>query len=356
MVNSNFRVNSNGWFSEEGPENDVVISSWINLKRNIEGIVFSEKMTKKDSDYLSDEIFKAVKNMYGFSYYNFNNLKTIEKQILEERNYIKSGSGPSLGEEQSILIKDDEEVLAVFNENDHIKIKSIKSGLNLRKAYNCCNELDNIFDEKFKFAFSTQFGYLTSDISSSGTGMNASVMLFLPAIRRSGKIDKTLTEIMRAGFAVRGFTEEKSASLDSSYGDSMGDLYIVDNQFSIGKSEEDFIIQLESITDIITGYERETRNILIDNDRINIEDEICRAKGILENCRKISLSEAIKHISSIKLGRYYNLIDKNITYSQLNCLLLQIQRSHIKNMENNSDEDILRAEYIRNNLLRNRDV
>ncbi|MCL2481154.1 MAG: hypothetical protein FWF38_05540 [Spirochaetaceae bacterium] len=353
MVNSNFKITSRGWFSEEGPENDVVASSWINLKRNIEGIVFSEKMSKRDSDYLFNEIFKAVKNMYGFSYYNFNNLKIIEKQILEERNYIKSGS--SLGEEQSILIKDNEEVLAIFNENEHIKIKSLKSGLNLRKAYNCCNELDNIFDEKFKFAFSTQYGYLTSDISSSGTGMNASVMLFLPAIRRANKIDKTLTEIMRAGFAVRGFTEEKNAS-SSSCGDSMGDLYIVDNQFSIGKSEEDFIIQLESMADIIAGYERETRNIIIENDRANIEDEIFRAKGILENCRKITLAEAIKHLSSLKLGKYYNLIDKSITYSQLNCLLLQIQRSHIKNLEYNSDEEIIRAEYIRNNLLRNKDV
>ncbi|MCL2792356.1 MAG: hypothetical protein FWD87_04625 [Spirochaetaceae bacterium] len=347
MVDSNFKINPSGWFSKEGPENDVVISSWITLKRNIEGIVFPDKMDKKDSDYLFTEIFRVVKNMYGFRYYNLNSLKIIEKQILAERNYIKTGASPD--KEQSILIKDNEEVLVVFNENDHIKIKSIKSGLNLRKAYNCCNELDNIFDEKFKFAFSLQFGYLTSDISSSGTGMSASAMLFLPAIRRAGKIDKTLAEIMRAGLSVRGFTGEKNSCEDS-----LGDLYIINNQFSIGKSEEEFIAQLEGITDIISNYERETRNILIENDRANIEDEIFRAKGILENCRKISLMEAIRHLSSIKLGKYYNLIDKSITYSQLNCLLLQIQRSHIKSIEDYSDEDIARAEYIRNNLLRTR--
>ena len=177
--------------------------------------------------------------------------------------------------------------------------------------------------------------------------MNASVMLFLPAIRRVGKIDKTLAEIVRGGLNVRGFTGE-----NDSRENSLGYFYIIDNQFSIGKSEEEFIIQLESITDIIAGYERETRNILIENDRVNIEDEIYRAKGILGNCKKISLTEAIRHLSSLKLGKYYNLIDNNITYSQLSCLLLQIQRSHIKNMGENSDEDILRAEYIRNNLFK----
>lgn len=345
MINSDFKINSKGWFSEEGPENDVVVSSKVKLRRNIEGIVFPEKMNKKDSDYLFHEIFSNIKNMHGFNYYNLNNLKIIERQILAERNYIKIGT--SFGGEQSILIKDNEEVLVIFNENDHINIKSIKSGMNLRKAYNCCNELDNFFDEKFNFAFSPQFGYLTSDIYFCGTGLNASVMLFLPAIRRAGKIDKTLTEIVRAGLGVRGFTGDASSSEDS-----LGDLYIIDNQFSMGKTEEEFIIQLENITNIIAGYERETRNILIENDKINIEDEIFRAKGILENCRKITITEAIRHLSSLKLGKYYNLIDKNITYSQLNCLLLQIQRSHIKNKGDNSDEDILRAEYIRNNLLR----
>ncbi|MCL2294593.1 MAG: hypothetical protein FWC36_06995 [Spirochaetes bacterium] len=349
MVNSSFKISKNAWFNKEGPESDVVISSCINLKRNIEGIVFPEKMDKKDSDSLFDEVLKAVENMYGFSFYHLNNLKIIERQILAERNYITPGA--SLGGEQSILIKDNEEILVIFNETDHIKIKSIKSGFNLRKAYNCCNEFDNIFDGKLKFAFSPQFGYLTSELSSSGTGMNASVMLFLPAIKRAGKIDKALAEITRSGLAVKGFATESNSC---SSGDFLGDLYIVDNRFSAGRSEEDIIIQLESITDIIMNYEREMRNRVIENDRINIEDEIFRAKGILENCRKISITEAIRHISSLKLGKYYNLIDKNITYSQLNCLLLQIQKSHIKSIQDNSDEDISRAEYIRNNLLRNK--
>jgi protein arginine kinase len=133
--------------------------------------------------------------------------------------------------------------------------------------------------------------------------------------------------------------------------DSLGDMYIIDNQFSIGKTEEALIIQLESITNLIAGYERETRNIIISGDRINMEDEVFRAKGILENCRKITLTEAIRHLSSLKLGKYYNLIDENITYGKINCLLLQIQKSHIiKNNIQNSDEDKVRAEFIQSNL------
>ncbi len=344
MTASSLRLGMEGWFSNEGPENDVIISSRVKLSRNIEGFLFPEKMDSHDSELFSEKITEAVNDMDGYSFYKLNSLKLSERQMLSERHYTKTGA--SFEGEKYILIRDDEQVVAVFNDTDHVSIKSIKSGLDLRSAYNCCNEIDNCFEEKLNYSFHPKFGYLTAQIPSAGTGMNASVMLFLPAVRRAGKIDKALTEIVRAGLSVRGFVGDGEKGEES-----LGDMYIIDNQFSIGKTEEELIIQLESITNIIAGYERETRNIIINSDRINMEDEIFRAKGILENCRKITLTEAVRHLSSLKLGKYYNLIDDNITYGKINCLLLRIKKSHIiNNNEKNSDEDAVRAEFIRNTL------
>ena len=341
MVNNDFRLSPEGWFSREGREIDVINSSRIRLARNIEGLVFPEKMGSKDFNWFYDKITEETADLTGFGFYNLNALKLQERQMLAERHYLKPGA--TFSGEQCILIRDDEQVITVFNDSDHIRIKSLQSGLDLRNAYNYCNEMDNLLEEKFTYAVSPKFGYLTSDLTSAGTGMSASVMLFLPAIRRAGKIDKALTEIVRAGLSVKGFVGEGTE-------DSLGDLYIIDNQFSMGKTEEETIIQLESITSLIAGYERETRDIIFKSDRVNMEDEVFRAKGILENCRKITLVEAIRHISSLKLGKYYNLIDENITYSEINCLLLQIQKSHlIKSNKKNSDEDTARAEFIRNN-------
>ncbi|MDX9801642.1 MAG: hypothetical protein RBT69_09940 [Spirochaetia bacterium] len=342
MINNELRLASDGWFSREGQEMDVINSSRIRLARNIEELVFPGKMESKDFNWFYDKIIEKTEDLQGYDLYNLNTLKLHDRQLLAERHYLKPGA--SFTGEQCMLIRDDEQVVTVFNDTDHIRIKSLQSGLDLRKAYNYCNEMDNIFEDKFNYAVSPEFGYLTTDLTSAGTGMSASAMLFLPAIRRAGKIDKALTEIVRAGFSVRGFTGENTE-------ESLGDLYIIDNQFSIGQTEEEIIIQLESVTSLIAGYERETREIIFKSDRLNMEDEVFRAKGILENCRKISLIEAIRHLSSLKLGKYYNLIDENITYRGINCLLLQIQKSHlIKNKKKISDEDTARAEFIRNNL------
>lgn len=343
MADDDFRLKSEGWFSTGGPENDVVVSSRVRLARNIDGIVFPEKMTATDNEQLFTIIFNTIGEMKRFRFYNLDSLKLSERILLAERHYIRPGANFEGG--QSILVSDDEKALVIFNDTDHIRIKSIKSGLDLREAYNCCNEIDNFLDERVTYAFSPAYGYLTSELLSAGTGMSASVMLFLPAIRRAGKIDKALTEILKSGLSVRGFSGDGISD-----DESLGDMYIIDNQFSIGKTEEELIRMIESIVTIIIDYERETRNILIESDRINIEDEIFRAKGILENCRKITLAEAVRHLSSLKLGIYYNLIEKNITYSLINCLLLQIQKSHIIRNNRNSDEDILRAGFIKNRL------
>lgn len=352
MIMTKFTLSKEGWFSGEGSESDIVVSSRIRFDRNLDSFAFPKKMENDDFDLFSKKIMFTAGQMADYRFYPSNNLKLADRQLLVERHYVK----PEMlfNKEQFILIKENEEVIVLFNDTDHIRIKSIKSGLDLRSAYNACNSVDNFFEEKFDYAWSSKYGYLTSNIAEAGNGMSASVMLFLPGIQRAGKLEEVISEIVRVGFDVKGFSHSKEESEKSSNIDkriSFGDIYIVENRFSIGKTEEEIILWLENITNIIGNYERETRDVLVADDRISLEDEFYRAKGILENARKISYEEAVKHLSSLKMGKYYNFSPKNITYGKINCLLNQIQKSHIlKNSITESDENVLRAEYIRNNL------
>lgn len=352
MIIPKFTLSEEGWFSEEGSENDIVVSSRVRFDRNLESFAFPERMKTSDFDLFSKKIIFVAGQMADYRFYPINHLELTERQLLVERHYVKPEI--SFNKEQFILIKENEEVVVLFNDTDHIRIKSIKSGLDLRSAYNACNNIDNFFEEIFDYAWSSKYGYLTSNIAEAGSGMSASVMLFLPGIRRAGKLEEVLSEVVRAGFDIKGFSlsgEEggKSSHIDKTT--SFGDIYIVENRFSMGKNEEEIIVWLENITNIIGNYERETRDILAKNDRISLEDEFYRANGILENARKISYEEAVKHLSSLKMGKYYNFSPNNITYGKINCLLNQIQKSHIlKSSIAKSDENVLRAEYIRNNL------
>ncbi len=344
MEGKKLKLLENGWFNEQGAENDVVVSSRVRLCRNIENIVFPAKMDKETEEKFFYLINDSVSSFDGGGFFKLSSLSFDEKKMLSERSYIKAGA--AFEREQYIYIPDGEEFIVIFNDTDHIRIKSLKGGLDLRSAYNNCNHADNILEEKIYYSFSTQFGYRTSSLTDTGTGLNCSVMLFLPAIVRLGKIEKVLKEIVQSGLSVSGFVSDDESS--------SGDLYIIENQFAIGESEEEIIRRLESISVMLTDHEREARRILYRNEKASLEDEILRSLGILKYCRLLTLNEAVKNLSLLKLGKYLNIINEEyITYSMLNCLLIGIKKAHLKDkLKDIENEDEKRAEFVKTKLFK----
>src|SRR5699024_12480114 len=85
----------------------------------------------------------------------------------------------------------------------------------------------NILD----FAFDENLGYLTSCPTNVGTGMRASVMIHLPALVITKRINQMIPAINQFGFVVRGIYGEGTEAL--------GNIFQVSNQITLGKSEED---------------------------------------------------------------------------------------------------------------------
>ena len=343
-MSDKIKLNNRGWFTEEGSENDVIVYSRISLSRNIKETVFPANMDRETEEKFYREIRAAVDNLDKGSFFHFSKLDYDERRLLSERHYIKGGA--SFERDPAVYITDDEKYLIVFNQDDHVMIKSFRAGLDLRKAYNNCNLADNLLEEKLSYAWSSKFGYLTSDLTAAGTGLKSSVMLFLPAITRTGKIDKVMKDVMQSGLSVTGFVGDGD--------NSSGDQYIIENQFSIGESEEEIINRIESISVMITDYEREVRDFLFKKEGAALEDEVMRAYGILKYCRILTINEAIKNLSLLKLGKYLNIINEGyITYCNINCLLIEIQKAHLNMALSGNDEaDMKRAELVQTRLFK----
>jgi protein arginine kinase len=343
-MSDKLNLQKSGWFDENGSENDVIVSSRICLSRNIKKTLFPSKMDRITEEYFYDTVKDAVRRLGEGTLVKISALDHTEKKLLSERRYIKSGA--SFEREPSIFVPDNEKYVIVFNQKDHIRIKSFKGGLDLRTAYNTCNNVDNILEEKLTFAWSEKFGYLTSSLTETGTGMKSSVMLYLPAIVRNGKIDKVMKDVVQAGLSVTGFVGEGE--------NSSGDLYIIENQFSMGETEENIIKKIETVSLMLTDFERDSRNFLYRKDPDSLEDEIMRAYGLLKYCRKLSIYEAEKNLSLLKLGKYLNIINEgSITYSLINCLLIEIQKAHLnKAVDKYDDTDMKRAEIVKTKLFK----
>ena len=127
----------------------------------------------------------------------------------------------------------------MVNEEDQLRIQTIRPGSQLRKVWQDIDFIDNELSKNLDYAFDEQLGFLTSCPTNVGTGMRASVMLHLPGLVLSGQIGPTIQGISKLHLAVRGIFGEGS--------DNCGNLFQISNQNTLGESESKIIEELDSV-------------------------------------------------------------------------------------------------------------
>ena len=328
-------------------EKEIVMTSRIRLARNLKNYKFPTKMANEEANKIINDTNDAInRNSSDLNYrlLYMKNLTDIEKNVLMEKHLIS----PALVENKdrgALLLSPDEKSSIMINEEDHIRIQSLGSGMCLNECWEKGTRIDDILEEKLDYAFDRELGYITSCPTNIGTGMRASVMLHLPALSITNQIDKLLYAISQLGVAVRGVYGEGTKS--------MGHLYQISNQGTLGASEEKLIEKITQIVVQIIQKEKATREVLIRNNKEEIEDEIYRALGLLSYARSMSTDEAMKLISFVKLGREIGVIE-GLQNKDLYDLMVKVQPNNLLSTSNNDltvkERDIKRAEFIRNEL------
>ncbi len=337
------------WYIEKGPDSDVVISSRVRFARNFKDFPFPIKMSNDDASKIIDIIKSLVPDLnkelsQNNNFFEINEIESIDRQIFVEKHLIS----PEFAEDQpgrGILISDDEQVSIMVNEEDHLRIQCLSSGIQLDKALKICNSVDEIIERKNEYAFNEKFGYLTSCPTNVGTGIRASVMLHLPALTITGYIKRILEACSKVGIIVRGLYGENT--------EASGNMFQVSNQITLGQIEEDIVHNVVNIVRQIVDQERALRNELYQKNSFQIEDKICRSYGLLANARIITSEEAMKLLSDVRLGVDLSLL-KNVNILTVNELTLLIQPATLQKIVgvplNDVERNIKRAEIIRSKL------
>ena len=218
---------SGSWLRGTGPDADIVVSSRIRLARNLARFPF---ISRADDD-LRDEIATLLKSQVmelptspRFNYLDVADLEQIDRQFLVERQLISREHADSHGS-RGVAISDEEHVSLMINEEDHLRIQVLQSGLSLDSCWDLIQQIDNQLDETLTFAFNERLGYLTACPTNVGTGIRVSVMLHLPALVLTKEINKAFNALHKINLAVRGLYGEGSQA--------MGDFYQISNQLSL---------------------------------------------------------------------------------------------------------------------------
>lgn len=331
------------WYLDSGKESDVVVSSRIRLARNIKGLPFKQKISKEDIEKLINKIKTITPSIgYGLKFLRIRDMDDITKLTLVEKHIISPNIISNKNEEESgIIINDEENICIMINEEDHIRIQIFNSGLEIKNTMNLAKEIDEKLDEVLHFSSNKEYGYLTACPTNVGTGLRASVMVHLPALKLTGNISKILYIVSNFGMTIRGIYGEESQT--------KGDMYQISNNQTLGITEEEIIKNLENITKKVIEQERLARNNLAKN-KVELEDRVYRSYGILTNALKLNSDECVELLSDVKLGTDLGII-KELNDLKIKKLEIYTKPANLQKytgkLLNAYDRDIKRCEIIK---------
>ena len=319
------------WYLQSGKESDVVTSTRIRFARNLPEFKFNLK-NKNEIEKLKNKIKENVYAIgYGLKYLELKDMDDITKMSLVEKNLI-SPEYAIHNENGAILINDEENICI---------IQVFSSGLELENTLNYAIELDQKIEEVLGYATSKKYGYLTSLPTNCGTGLKASVMVHLPALTITKNINKVFYTINNFGVNIVGAYGENSKEL--------GDVFQISNKRTLGVTEQEIIENIKVVTEKLIEQERKARKFLA-KDTIDLEDTIYRSYGLLSNCRKISLEEAQKLISNVKMGTDLGILPE-LNDSKVQQLILYTKPANMQKYLGEQYEalerDIKRADVIK---------
>lgn len=335
------------WMTGVQAEASAVVTSRIRLARNLRGHSFPGWATKGDRAATMAILRPAVEELPAmkdaFSR-ELGDLSQVQKQVLVERHLI-SREHAAKGEGSGAVIERRQSFSIMLNEEDHLRMQSIRPGLRLREAYEALNALDSELEGKLEYAFDPTLGYLTTCPTNLGTGLRASAMLHLPGLVLSDQIGPVLQAVNKIGLAVRGLYGEGTESL--------GNLYQISNQSTLGEAEEAIIERLDRVISQVDSHEQNAREKLMEDDPGMVADKIGRAYGILRNAHMIESKEALNLLSLLRLGGDLGFFPAG-TVNLCDTLLMDIQQAHLQlhaGMKLSPDHrDSIRAEIMRSRL------
>lgn len=331
----------------EGPSHRIVMSSRVRLARNIRGFAFPGWAKKNERIKVLESLRPAVMalpQMADAFSEAMDNLTLLDKNILVERHLIsREHAAKNAG--SGLVLSRDETLCVMINEEDHLRMQSLRPGFQLRQAWTAIDMVDSKLEKKLDYAFTAELGYLTACPTNLGTGIRVSAMLHLPGLVLAEQINQIIQAVNKLGLAVRGLYGEGTEAL--------GNVFQVSNQMTLGESEVDIIEKLNKVVAQIVEHEENARGSLIEKKPKMVYNHIGRAYGILANAHSISSKETMNLLSLLRLGDDLGMF-RDMPRALVDELFIVTQPAHLQRQFseklNAEERDLLRADMLRERL------
>lgn len=347
-----------GWLDASGEHADIVLSTRVRLARNLQGYAFGQRARVNDREAVLRQFKGSVgrtEMLRGGTLLEIPSVAERTRRILLERRLVTrellgtDGAEPERA--TAVHLSNRDPVSVMVNEEDHLRVQSLLSGLRIQEAWRLVDRLDEELGRELPFAYHPEFGFLTSCPTNVGSGLRASVFMHLPGLVLTKEIGKTLKGLGELGLTFRGLYGEGS--------EVIGNFFQVSNQTTLGRTEEDLIDHLDRIVRKVINDELHARQVLLRDARGVTEDKIWRAYGLLRYARSLPFEELMNLLSGVRLGVSLKLLPRLRVYT-LNKMMIFTQPAHLEQAAGRdlpqAESDAHRASYVRRILLTEGDV
>lgn len=307
-------------------ENQAIwIGSSIILRRNLARYNFPSKLQKSETDQVLQTLKKSVLEHSGVEkprFFAMNELSSTDRELIFEHFLFLHGlQEPPNG--SGVVIDDKGDFLALMNAGNHLEMRVLSLSPQMESAWNRIANIENRMGTTEGFAFSPKFGYLTADPSQCGTGLTVNAYLHLPALIHTEQIDSALANTENEEIQLTGI----SGDLD----ELIGDMIIIQNNFSIGISEESILHAIQIAATKLIGAEKTMRLHLKQEPNIEIKDLISKAYGLMIHSFQLETKDALDLLSLLKLGLALDYVS-GVSDQKLNELFFKCRRGYFAHL------------------------
>lgn len=238
----------------------------------------------------------------------------------------------------AIVVNDD--FLYRLNDEDHLECVASTYDSNLMGLWAWLNDKEERLAPKLNFAYDAKLGYLTSRITEIGTGLKIHAVLHLPAIVKTGYLEKLFRAVHQVGYSIRAYGFGADNQQEG--------FFELSNSVTIGKTETELVEGINELIDRIEKKEADALETLVSAQNKVLEDELFRAYGVLKYARLLTQSEAVQLLSKVRLGAVLGHF-KGLSIEEIDRLLFNMAGIGVQNQFGRK-EDASRAAYIRAHL------
>lgn len=318
----------------------IWLGSSMTLRRNLSQHNFPSKLSPEEKHQVLHKLQESLKNLENSHFFQQKDLSGGAREFVYEHFlFLRGFEEPPDG--SGILIENKGEFLALFNIGDHLQMRILSPTTHWDEAWKRLTSLSDQIEQSF--AFSPKFGYLSSDPSNCGTGLSVYAYLHVPALIHCKQLESALPQNEEVVFM----------GLAGDLKQLIGDIVVVENNFSIGVSEDAILHAVQTAATKLIGAEKTMRSHLKEKPDEEMKDLISKAFGLLVHAYQLETKEALDLLSVMRLGLAIGEIC-NTTDQKLSELSFRCRRAHLMQrfpgLKESEEIERKRAAYIQEEL------